>query len=161
MSLLQPHMLLNHVPILGVIFGVVLLVAALVRRSDELKRASLVVFVVVAALTVPVYLTGEPAEEAVEGLAGVSETAIEVHEEAALAALVGIEVLGVMALAGLLSWRRAPALAGRLTVGALVLGLVAGGLMTITGSSGGKVRHSELRGGVADTVAEGEDDPER
>jgi beta-lactamase regulating signal transducer with metallopeptidase domain len=68
------HLLLNHVPVLGTIFGLALLGYAVLKRSEALKRAALGVFVAVALLALPVYFTGEPAEEAVQSAAGVSKS---------------------------------------------------------------------------------------
>jgi hypothetical protein len=48
-----------------------------------LKRISLGIFIIVALLAIPAYLTGEPTEELVENLPGVSKSSIEQHEEAA------------------------------------------------------------------------------
>jgi len=39
------HLLLNHLPVVGTFFGVLLLLLALLRKSEELKRVSLGVFV--------------------------------------------------------------------------------------------------------------------
>jgi hypothetical protein len=50
-------------------------------KSEELKKMSLWVFVLVALVALPVYLTGEPAEEVVEHLPGVAESFIESYEE--------------------------------------------------------------------------------
>jgi hypothetical protein len=74
---------LNHIPILGTVLGFLLLSVAVARKSGELKRVSLAVFVITAVVALPVYFTGEPAEEIVEHLPGVSESLIERHEEAA------------------------------------------------------------------------------
>ena len=59
MNAAHAHLMLNHVPVLGVVFGVLLLVTAMVRKSDELFKTSLVAFAICAAVGVPVYLTGE------------------------------------------------------------------------------------------------------
>ena len=61
MNLAHVHLLLNHLPPLGVLFGFLLLAAAVARKSGELVRASLVTFVLAALLAVPTYYTGEPA----------------------------------------------------------------------------------------------------
>jgi hypothetical protein len=74
------HLALNHLPVIGAIFGVLLLLLALLRKSEELKRVSLGVFVITALLALPIYFTGEPAEEVVEHLPGVAEPLIERHE---------------------------------------------------------------------------------
>jgi hypothetical protein len=52
-----------------------------VRKSEEIKKMCLWVFVLGAVVALPVYLTGEPAEEVVEHLPGVAESFIESHEE--------------------------------------------------------------------------------
>jgi hypothetical protein len=97
------NLILNHIPVLGTAFGMALIAWALFRKSEELKRVSLGVFVVIALLAVPAYLTGEPAEEVVEHLPGVDKPAIEEHEEAATFAFAGVLVPGAGALGGLIS----------------------------------------------------------
>ena len=58
MSFLHLHLLLNHVPVIGAVLGVLLLAAAVMRRSDELGKAALVLFALLAATSVVVFLTG-------------------------------------------------------------------------------------------------------
>ena len=102
------HLILTHVPVLGTLFAVVLLGIGVARRSDELKKIALWSFAVFAALSIPLFLTGEPAEEAVEHLPGVSKSAIETHEDVAKVAFAVILSLGAIALAGLAFFRRRP-----------------------------------------------------
>jgi len=109
------HLLLNHVPVLGAACGLGLLVFGLWRKSGELKKMTFGIFVIAALLAVPVYLTGEPAEEGVESLPGVSKAIIEQHEEAAEVAFTAIIVLGVMALIGLFLFRRDRAVSAWIT----------------------------------------------
>lgn len=143
------HLLLNHVPVLGTAIGLLLLAAAVVRNSDELKKTGLVIFVVSALIVIPTYLTGESAEETVEHLAGVSESIIERHQDAALLSMVALEVLGVVSLASLLllplPQRRQ--VANRLAAISLVLSILTGGLMVRTANLGGQIRHTEIRQG--------------
>ena len=54
------HLSLNHLPVVGTFFGVLLLLLALLRKSEELKRGSLGVFALTALLALPIYFTGEP-----------------------------------------------------------------------------------------------------
>ena len=98
--------MLNHIPVLGIAFGLALVSLALLRKSEELKRISLGFLIVIALLAIPAYLTGEPAEELVENLPGVSKSSIEQHEEAAQVAFAGVLVVGVAALGGLIFFRR-------------------------------------------------------
>jgi uncharacterized membrane protein len=157
------HLLMNHLPIIGTAFGLLLLAAGIIRRSDDLKKAGLTTFALAAIITLPVYLTGEPAEEIVEGLPGVSEAIVEEHEDAALIASIACGVLGALAAFGLVrSWRKqVPAW---IATSALALSLIVSGLMMWTGSLGGQIRHTEVRGGAAAPVtppAERERDDDR
>lgn len=149
MNLTHVHLLLNHIPVIGVGFALLLLVASLLKKSDDLKRASLWLFILSALVALPTYFTGEPAEETVERLPGVSHAIIESHEEAALFALLAIEVLGVLALAALFLYRRSENLARLLVLASLVVALVAGGLMGWTANLGGQIRHTEIRSQTA------------
>lgn len=62
------HLLLNHVPVVGVPLGLLLLIGAYLRRSEEWKRAALWTFVFLAIMTVPTYLTGPQAEHYLKSL---------------------------------------------------------------------------------------------
>jgi uncharacterized membrane protein len=141
------HLLLNHIPVLGTLFGLLLLAWGMVRRNESIQRAALATFFVAALVAVPVFLTGEPSEDAVEHLAGTAEGAIETHEDAAVLALIGVELLGVIAVLSVI--RRRAGLARFVTRAALVVAVVTAGLMARTANLGGKIRHAELRGAAA------------
>ncbi|MGA7880692.1 MAG: hypothetical protein WCA06_13995 [Terrimicrobiaceae bacterium] len=70
------HLMLNHIPVPRMAFGLALLGWALLRKGEELKRTSLGLFIIIALLAIPTYLTGEPAEELVENLSGVDKASI-------------------------------------------------------------------------------------
>lgn len=148
------HLILNHIPVLGTLFGMALLGWGIVRRNESVQRAALTTFVIIALVAIGVYLTGEPAEETVEHLVDTASQAIETHEAAALLALVGIELLGATALAALL-WRR-PVSFSVLTRSSLVLALVTAGLMAWTANLGGRIRHLELRQATTPAGEQGE-----
>jgi len=138
------HLMLNHFPVVGLVFALALLGWSVFRRNASLTKAGFAALVAVAVLAIPAFLTGEPAEEIAEGLPGVAHPIIEQHEQVAKAALVVTLVAGVAALAGL--WfSRGKAVAGWCSSSAVVLALVAAGLMAWTANLGGKVRHTEIR----------------
>ena len=62
------HLVLNHFPVIGLIFCLAMLMAGILRKSEELTRTGMVILIAVAVIAIPVYLTGEPAEEIVERL---------------------------------------------------------------------------------------------
>ena len=52
MSSIHLHLLLNHVPVIGTVLGVLLLAVAVARRSDELGRVALWLFALLAGTSV-------------------------------------------------------------------------------------------------------------
>ena len=152
------HLVLNHVPVLGTAFGLGLLIFGIWRRSEELKKTGLGVFDLVALMAVPAYFTGEPAEDVVKALPGVSKPIIEQHEKAATVAFTGVVVLGTAALAGLLLFRsgkRGPSWFGSLM---LAGSLIVSGLMAWTANVGGQIRHTEIRSNASPPTSTGEKD---
>jgi len=148
MNIAHLHLMLNHFPVVGSVIVALLLAFALYRRSDEVGRASLLLAVLVGAVSVVVYFTGEPAEDLVERLPGVSEAITERHEEAALVATIVVGALGALSLVVLGMHRGRRVLSRRTTGAALALALVACGVMGYTAFLGGQVRHTEIRSGA-------------
>jgi uncharacterized membrane protein len=146
-NVVQIHLMMNHVPVIAPLVAVVLLATGFIARSQHVTRAGLAALVVGAIAALPVFFTGEPAEEVAENLAGVSESRIETHQDSAKASVVFLGALGIAGLAALWAFRRRAVPAG---VGGalLVLSLVAAGQVAWTAHLGGQIRHSELQGGA-------------
>lgn len=138
------HLLLNHVPILGFAFGLLLLVWGWYRGSDEVVRAALGLFLLVGLASVLVFFSGGGAEEVVEDLAGVSHDAIEAHEETGELAMLVSVVMGVLSGAGFFVFR-VRSVPGWLKVAALAGGAIAFGLLSYAGFQGGQIHHEEVR----------------
>lgn len=143
------HLILNHVPALGVVFAALLLAIALWQRSAQFQRVALLMMVGCALVAIPVYLTGKNSEDAVKHIAGVSEAAIDRHEDAAVASVVAVGVLGGFALVGTLLFGKARTVPAMFTAGLLVLTLTTTGFFAWTGYLGGQIRHTELGNSVA------------
>ena len=109
MNLAHIHLLLNHFPTIGTIIGIGLFLVGLAAKSNDLKRASLVVFLGIALVTLPTYMSGNAAQEVIckgqpKGPCkdpGVSKALIEKHEGAALLAFAFMEFTGAFAWLGL------------------------------------------------------------
>lgn len=172
MDLAYFHIVLNHLPIMGIPIGLGLLLLGIVTRNDSIKRAAFLVFVVLGILTVPVFLTGKGGEDFVEDLPGVSEAAIQSHESMAVFALVAVLLLAAFSLFAFLKYRgtvlfnrnfsdEEKLLSGNLPSGvrsaipgwviltALVLAVGTSAVLGLTGKLGGKIRHVEFYGGAA------------
>ncbi len=156
MDSLYIHLVLNHFPVIGTVVGIAVLVLGFLTGSDAVKRTSLVIVAAMAIMTVPVYLTGEPAEERVENAAGVSKPLIEEHEDAAKLAFAAMGVAGFVALGALLISFRLARFANFGFGAALVVSLAAFGLVARTAGVGGQIRHAEIRAGSAQTTGETE-----
>ena len=139
------HLLINHLPVLGTFFGLALLAFAVWKGSDELRKAALGTFVIVALAAVATYLTGDPAEHVVKGLPGVSAAMIERHDDAAGIALGGAVTLGVLALGELIWFRRGKPIKNWFSTCALLAAILVTGLMAWTANLGGQIRHTEIR----------------
>lgn len=150
------HLLLNHFPIIGTIIGSGIMAYGYFTQSEPTKKAALLTWVTMALCAIPVFLTGEPAEEMVEGLPGVSEALIGEHEEAAELAIWVMEALGLLSLLALfLKFKQEST--GKMIMGiTFALSMITFGLMARTGYLGGQIRHSEIRSGANNSVPQGE-----
>lgn len=148
------HLMLNHVPLFGAVAVTILLIVALVLRHQGVARAALVIAFLTAVVAVIVYLTGEPAEELVENLPGVSEATMESHEEIALIATIVLGGFAVIALYGLFAFRHGVSMG--FTRILLVLSLVPLFAIAYTAYLGGQIRHSEIRPAPVGAPAGGE-----
>jgi hypothetical protein len=114
----------------------------------------------IAGLTaLPVFLTGEGAEETVENMPGISESLIEEHESMAKYGLFAILAAAVLALISLPNFIAEKFKKG-IVVAVLIVSFVSTGLMIQTAHLGGQIRHSEIRTGITQQGdnAENEDD---
>ena len=143
----QVHLLLNHFPIIGTLFGVLFLAYGLFAKNKSILHAGLLVLFLMALLAIPTLLSGEGAEEIVERL-GVDHEVIHAHEEAAGLAIWFMSALGLLALATLLISLRTSgreAVLRGLYVATLVLSVAVFVMMARVGSLGGEIRHTEVR----------------
>jgi uncharacterized membrane protein len=142
------HLVLNHVPVIGTVVALGFFVVGLLRRDDAFVRSGFVLLVVIAVLGIGVYFTGEPAEHAVEGVAGVTRERIHEHEEAAEWATITLGIAGAYALWALLDARkRAQPISRKTATIGLVILLFPTLAMARAANLGGEIRHEEARSG--------------
>ena len=138
MNLAHLHLLLNHVPTLGFGFGIGLLGASLVRGSEDLRRASYVVFFGIALVAIPAYLSGNAAEFILKTEQELPQNVVAAHQNAAMLALIPMGITGLVGWLALWRVRRwhQPAI--------LVLSIIAFVLMARAATIGGQIRHPEI-----------------
>jgi uncharacterized membrane protein len=145
-SAAQVHLALNHLPMGLALVGVPLLGIALWRRSSELKAVGSLLLILAAVAAVPTFLSGEPAEEIVEHLPGVSKDVIHGHEESGEIALIWSGVLGALVLGAMCFERFKRPLPSSVWWGLVLMGAVCLGIFVRTAHLGGLIRHEEIRG---------------
>jgi hypothetical protein len=148
------HLLLNHFPTIGFIIGLGLFFIALIAKSDHLKVGSLVVLIGISIITIPTYITGNAAAQALCiavnlpgdcATEGMSRVLVDMHEGAALTSLIWMVFTGGLAWLGLWQWRRFGRVATWTTALVLVLGLVTLATVSRAANLGGEIRHPEIR----------------
>ena len=149
-TLTHIHLLLNHFPTVGFGVGLGLFLVSLYVKSDPMKRAALAIFLIIALMSVPVYMTGKAAQRAIKDQPGVSDVLMERHQDAALLALAFMEITGMMAWLGLWQFRRTSRATNGNWIAVLVLSLITFGLMTRAANMGGEIRHPEITAPGAD-----------
>ena len=94
------HLVVNHFPIVGVIFGFILLVGSLVFRNKTLQNTAYFFFIISAIATLASMRTGEGAEEIVEEIPEIGHDIIHEHEEIAEKMALIMYALGGLSLVG-------------------------------------------------------------
>jgi len=157
MNPVRIHLLLNHSPIIGTIIALGIFVVSLIGNRDELKQASLALFALIALVAIPAFMSGYAAQNAMKDNPDVSMALIQAHQGAALLAFISLELTGFVSLLGLWRfsrtvknpWMTRPARVNLIAL--LVLAAATVGLMAITGTTGGDIRHPEIVSGPEPT----------
>jgi len=148
------HLLLNHFPIIGTMLGVGLFLTSIVVKNRDLQISSLVVFVAMALLTIPAFITGVGAQEKIVADGGISNELIQRHEGSAELSVWFMEITGALAVIALWQFvrRRTPARSNTFAI--LIFSVLTVGLMARTGNTGGEIRHLEIRSAEEGTIAD-------
>jgi uncharacterized membrane protein len=154
-NLTHLHLLINHFPTIGTIVGLGLFVVSLLGRNDDLKRTSLTLLLIVAALALPVYMTGNAAREMIQDRPGISTPLVAKHQDAAALALVFMMITGGLSWLGLWHSQRNSRAMGRNTFAIVLVSLVTMGLMVRTATLGSEIRHAEIRPEQAEAIGGG------
>ncbi len=145
MNLAHVHLLLNHFPTIGFGIGLGLFLIALAGKNEDLKRASLVIFFLIAVVAIPTYLSGSAAQEVLKDRTDVSLALIRAHEDAALLGFVLMEITGFVAWLGLWQFRLISRTPRWAVQAVLLLSIVSFGLMARAANMGGEIRHPEIQ----------------
>ncbi len=138
------HLISNHAPLFGLIAGLLLLAWGMLRNSREIRVVSYVLFILSALAAALAYLSGDAAESLVENMPGISEAAIERHQENATFALVFIGLTAVVSIVAMFAERGGATFRRGLLIGLFVVGAISVGAVGYTASLGGQIHHTEI-----------------
>jgi hypothetical protein len=139
------HIVLNHFPTIGTVFGVGLLVYALWKKNQDLQNMSFVVFLVMAMAAIPTAVTGGAASVAISEREGVNLAMVELHRDAAVWAFTLLMLTGTVAWLALWQYRRFKTASQGAVWTVMVLAVVTLAAMMRTGTFGGEISHPEIR----------------
>jgi uncharacterized membrane protein len=139
------HLVFNHFPIIVPIVGMLILIVGFFVDSDVVKRTAFGVFIFGVIMTFPAMFTGEGAEEVAEKLPGITHDIIHEHEEKAEVFAILSYILGLLSIGALWANLKQKSFANILSIAVLLLGLVGFYLGRQVGTSGGEIRHTEIR----------------
>jgi hypothetical protein len=149
-NLAHLHLVINHVPTVGAVAALGLLLLAFVRRNEHLKHAGLEGLFVIAVLTLPVFVSGVAAQQEMRGRNDISLNAVRIHLDAALIGFTVMEFAGFVAWVALWQWRRRGSAARGIVPAATALLVVAIAAMGIAANLGGDIHHPEIRAAGGD-----------
>ena len=146
------HMVVNHFPIIGTIFGIGILIAGISLNNGSVKNTAYILFIIASIFGALSMGTGEGAEEMVEDFPNIGKAIIHEHEELAEKFALVLYATGIFALVSLVAAIKKFRLAKIFSFITLVLALIAGVISINVGTSGGEIRHTEIREDNGTTV---------
>lgn len=139
------HLVVNHFPIIGTIFGLGILIVGFILKSQTVKNTAYILFVVAAVFGFASMYTGEGAEEMVEDMPNIGHQIIHEHEELAEKLAILLYALALVSVGSLYTAIKNHKLAKIFSLLTLILAMVAVAVATKVGTSGGEIRHTEIR----------------
>ena len=150
------HLLVNHLPILGAPFVLLVLAWGYFTKSRDVTRLALWLMIPLALAGFLADQSGDSAKDQVENAAWFDKALVHEHEERADVTVI---VFYVAAAVGALAlWRRRAHPDERWPIGIAAVTLAAAALLAAwTGLAGGVIRHDEVRPGATLPAAVGRD----
>jgi uncharacterized membrane protein len=137
------HIALNHFPIFGTMIAAGILFFGIILKNNTVQKVAYWLAVAAGIISIPVFFTGEGAEEIVEHLPGISKNAIEAHEEfAKITFALLLTCTAASAFALYLNYKKR--MPGFFTYIISALFFITTAFAGLTANKGGKIRHTEF-----------------
>jgi uncharacterized membrane protein len=154
MNLAHVHIVINHVPSLGSVLGLLLLAAGMYKKSEPIKQFAYFVLVMITMAVLPTYISGAEAQAIVAKNPSYSPGMIQLHQNAAMITLLIMTAAGMFAWFGLWEFRRQARSSSVTTICTLISTMCAVVSVLITAYIGGSISHSEIRDAAESAVNE-------
>ncbi|HLH30461.1 MAG TPA: hypothetical protein VKY31_04620 [Terriglobia bacterium] len=154
MNLAHVHIILNHVPSLGSIAGLLLLAWGIYKKDEAVKQFAYGVLVLITMAVLPTYITGAEAQLIVNKSPTYAPGMVQLHQNAAMITLLCMTAAGMFAWFGLWEIRRHARSSSLTTMATLIFTMAAVAAVLVTASIGGKISHQEIRDASDLTITE-------
>jgi len=139
------HMVVNHFPIIGTIFGLGILITGIVLKNKTVKTVAYVIFIIAALFGAFSMGTGEGAEELVEDMPSVGKQIIHEHEELAETFALLLYIIGAFSILSIYFSIKKIVFEKYTSLLVVAIALIAVYFAKQVGTSGGEIRHTEIR----------------
>jgi uncharacterized membrane protein len=155
------HMVVNHFPIIGTILGLGILIVGIILKNNSVKNTAYALFIVAALFALASMATGDGAEELVEDMPNIGKRIIHEHEEIAEKLAIVLYLLGAISIMGIVLNIKNHSKAKFISFVAVIVAIVGVYLTTLVGTSGGEIRHTEIREESVDSAIKNSVDSEK
>lgn len=139
------HLIVNHFPIIGLFFALGVLIFGVFSKSIPLKNTAFVLLIITATFGFLSMFTGEGAERMVEDMPNIGHQIIHEHEELAEKFVILLYSTGILSIIGLYMNVKRHSKANLISYVIATLAVVSLILAINVGTSGGEIRHTEIR----------------
>lgn len=139
------HLLVNHVPLFSLLFGVLALIWALVKKSNDMMLGATALFVLTGLFGWIAHETGEMAAQMLKQLPNFNRELVHTHAQAANFAQAAGFIVAIVAILTMIVKKKKPNLYRPLQIFLLIIGLWAFSVVARTAYLGGPITHTEIR----------------
>ena len=139
------HMVVNHFPIIGIILGLGILIIGFLLKNSTVANTAYGIFIVAAIFAAVSMGTGDGAEDMVKDFPNIGKNIIHEHEEIAEKLALVLYFLGVISLVGIYVNIKNHYKATLISIIAIAVAIVGVFFAQQTGTTGGEIRHTEIR----------------
>ena len=147
MDELHLHLVVNHLPIIFPIVGIIILLIGILSKSEITNRNAYIIFILGALTSIAAMATGESAEDSATKIAGLSENLIEKHEEISEIFAGFTYALGAISMVALFASFKNSVISKYTPFVVGILAIICLFLAQKVGTTGGEIRHTEIRTG--------------